>query len=120
LTKCEHVARKLCQIFAFIGTHGLFGDRLGTTSPDAANPATQSQAQPLALAWEQIVAVCVPGAGECNQGRIPMALWASLIVLALGGWTYLSDDPVPVLRTVAELGGVVGLFTLVCASEAWT
>ena len=49
-----------------------------------------------------------------------MALWASLIVLALGGWTYLSDDPVPVLRTVAELGGVVGLFTLVCASEAWT
>ena len=43
-----------------------------------------------------------------------MAVWAVPIVLALGGWTYLSDDP------VAELGGVIGLFTLVCASEAWT
>jgi hypothetical protein len=49
-----------------------------------------------------------------------MAVWAVPIVLALGGWTYLSDDPVTILRTVAELGGVIGLFTLVCASEAWT
>jgi hypothetical protein len=49
-----------------------------------------------------------------------MARWAVLIVLALGGWIYLADDPVPVLRTAAELGGVIGLFTLVCASEAWT
>jgi hypothetical protein len=49
-----------------------------------------------------------------------MARWAVLIVLALGGWSYLSDDPVAVLRTVAELGGVIGLFTLVCASDAWT
>jgi hypothetical protein len=49
-----------------------------------------------------------------------MARWAMLISLVLGGWTYLSDDPIPVVRTVAELGGVFGLFTLVCASETWT
>jgi hypothetical protein len=49
-----------------------------------------------------------------------MAWWAMLIILVLGGWTYLSDDPIPVLRTVAELGGVLGFFTLVCASETWT
>ncbi|WP_154678300.1 hypothetical protein [Microvirga massiliensis] len=49
-----------------------------------------------------------------------MAWWAMLIILVLGGWTYLSDDPVPILRTIAELGGILGLFALVCASETWT
>jgi hypothetical protein len=48
-----------------------------------------------------------------------MARWAVLIVLALGGWIYLADDPVPVLRTAAELGGVIGLFTLVSGVRRW-
>jgi hypothetical protein len=69
---------------------------------------------------EQSAAMRVSALGRMLTGGIPMARWVSLIILALGGWTYLSDDPVAVLRTVAELGGVIGLFTLVCASEAWT
>jgi hypothetical protein len=48
-----------------------------------------------------------------------MALWAALLAIALGLWTYLAEDPTAVMVTIAELGGVIGLFALVCAAEAW-
>ena len=49
----------------------------------------------------------------------PMSVWAAVITLALGGATYFAEDPSAMLFNLAELGAVVGVFTLVCAAEAW-
>jgi hypothetical protein len=48
-----------------------------------------------------------------------MSIWAAVITLVLGGATYLVEDPSTMLFNLAELGAVIGVFTLVCAAEAW-
>lgn len=48
-----------------------------------------------------------------------MSIWAAVITLVLGGAAFLADDPSAMLFNLAELGAVVGVFTLVCAAEAW-
>lgn len=48
-----------------------------------------------------------------------MLTWASIVALIIGALTYLSGDAATVLRAVAELGGVIALFALVCAAEAF-
>ena len=49
-----------------------------------------------------------------------MVAWAAAVVaLILGLVTYLPGDPSTVLYGAAEIGGVVALFTLICAAEAW-
>jgi hypothetical protein len=50
----------------------------------------------------------------------PMVAWAAAVVaLLLGIFTYFASDPSAVLQAAAEIGGVVALFTLICATEAW-
>lgn len=48
-----------------------------------------------------------------------MLTWATIVVLTTGALFYVSDDPSLILN-VAELAGVVGMFTLVCAAEAFS
>lgn len=48
-----------------------------------------------------------------------MILWASIVALVLGALTYMFSDPATVLLNLAELGGVILLFALVCAAEAF-
>lgn len=48
-----------------------------------------------------------------------MLTWASVVALGVGALAYFSGDPTAVLRSVAELGGVIALFALVCAAEAF-
>jgi hypothetical protein len=50
----------------------------------------------------------------------PMALWASLIALLIGSFAVFAGEPnyTAILRSVLELGAVIGVFTLICAAEA--
>jgi hypothetical protein len=48
-----------------------------------------------------------------------MITWASLFTLATGVVAYASSADVPsMLMNLAELGGVLALFALVCATES--
>ena len=49
-----------------------------------------------------------------------MALWAGVFALALAAAAVLAPhvDQAYVLRSLMELGAVVGVFTLICAAEA--
>jgi hypothetical protein len=67
-------------------------------------------------------------AGECvplsifvgRLGRRAMALWAGVLALMLAAAAVLAPhvDPAYVLRSLVELGAVVGVFALICAAEA--
>ena len=46
-----------------------------------------------------------------------MVTWAAIVALVMGGLAYVSSDFSTFLMNLAELGGVVALFALVCASE---
>ncbi len=48
-----------------------------------------------------------------------MIVWASVVALILGGLTYFLSEPAMLLLNLAELVGVLGLFALVCAAEAF-
>jgi hypothetical protein len=53
-------------------------------------------------------------------GREPMITWATIVTLATGAIAYFgSVDPYSLLLGLAELGGVIALFALVCAAEAF-
>jgi len=48
-----------------------------------------------------------------------MMLWATFIAVILGGLTYVLSEPSMILLNLAELAGVLALFALVCAAEAF-
>lgn len=48
-----------------------------------------------------------------------MIVWASIITLAAGALASI-NDPSSLIVNVAELAGVVALFALVCAAEAFS
>ena len=48
-----------------------------------------------------------------------MLAWATIIALAMGAIFYVAD-PSTAMTNVAELAGVIALFTLVCAAEAFS
>jgi hypothetical protein len=48
-----------------------------------------------------------------------MVIWATVTTLAMGGLAYFGE-PSSTLTGLAEIGGVVALFTLVCAAEAFS
>ncbi|WP_165820046.1 hypothetical protein [Microvirga sp. KLBC 81] len=48
-----------------------------------------------------------------------MLAWATIIALAMGALFYVLD-PSAIIVNVAELAGVIALFTLVCAAEAFS
>jgi hypothetical protein len=47
-----------------------------------------------------------------------MAVWAAIATLVMGALAYVSGDSSTFLMNLAELGGVVALFALVCATES--
>lgn len=49
-----------------------------------------------------------------------MAVWAAVVALLLGLLSYLAGDVWTLLEGAAEVLAVVGLFTLICAAEAWS
>jgi hypothetical protein len=48
-----------------------------------------------------------------------MITWATIVALAMGAFVYVSDTS-SILVDLAELAGVIALFTLVCAAEAFS
>lgn len=48
-----------------------------------------------------------------------MLAWATIIALVTGAVFYVAD-PSAVITNLAELAGVIALFTLVCAAEAFS
>lgn len=48
-----------------------------------------------------------------------MLTWATIIALVAGAFLYMTD-PSAALTNFAELAGVIALFTLVCAAEAFS
>jgi hypothetical protein len=48
-----------------------------------------------------------------------MITWAAIMTLAMSALVYASDAS-SMLIELAELGGVIALFTLVCAAEAFS
>ncbi|MBM6592395.1 hypothetical protein [Microvirga pudoricolor] len=48
-----------------------------------------------------------------------MIVWAAVVALVLGGLTYFLSEPSMLLLNLAELVGVLCLFALVCAAEAF-
>ena len=48
-----------------------------------------------------------------------MITWATIVALASGAFVYVAD-PSSILVELAELGGVIALFALVCAAEAYS
>jgi hypothetical protein len=48
-----------------------------------------------------------------------MITWAAIVTLVAGGLAY-ANDLSSLLVGMAELGGVVALFTLICAAEAFS
>jgi len=48
-----------------------------------------------------------------------MFIWAAVVALATGAFVYIGDLS-SALLSVAELVGVVALFTLVCAAEVFS
>jgi hypothetical protein len=50
----------------------------------------------------------------------PMVAWAAAVfALLVGVLAYFAADPSAVLQGAAEIAGVVALFMLICATEAW-
>ena len=52
-----------------------------------------------------------------------MIFWAAVVALVVGAFVYVGDlsSALPsALVSLAEIGGVVALFTLVCAAEAFS
>ena len=45
-----------------------------------------------------------------------MVTWAAIVALIMGGLAYAVGDSSTFLMNLAELGGVVALFALVCAT----
>jgi hypothetical protein len=45
--------------------------------------------------------------------------WATIVALATGAFSYVGSDPSSILLGLAELGGVIALFTLICAAESY-
>ena len=48
-----------------------------------------------------------------------MLAWATFVALVTGALFFIAD-PIAVAMNLAELAGVVALFTLVCAAEAFS
>jgi hypothetical protein len=48
-----------------------------------------------------------------------MVIWATIVALAMGALIYVNDAS-SMIVDVAELVGVIALFTLVCAAEAFS
>lgn len=48
-----------------------------------------------------------------------MITWAAIVAFVLGVLTYVLSDPSTLLLNLAELVGVIALFALVCAAEAF-
>jgi hypothetical protein len=48
-----------------------------------------------------------------------MITWATIVALATGAFVYVADTS-SVFVELAELGGVIALFMLVCAAEAFS
>jgi hypothetical protein len=48
-----------------------------------------------------------------------MLAWATIFALAMSAIFYVAD-PSTVITSLAELAGVIALFTLVCAAEAFS
>ncbi|MGO4525605.1 hypothetical protein AB4097_12165 [Microvirga sp. 2MCAF35] len=48
-----------------------------------------------------------------------MIFWAAVSALAMGAFAYVGD-PSSILVSVAEIGGVIALFMLICAAEAFS
>jgi hypothetical protein len=48
-----------------------------------------------------------------------MFAWATIIALAIGAVFYVID-PSAIITNLAELAGVIALFTVVCAAEAFS
>jgi hypothetical protein len=48
-----------------------------------------------------------------------MITWATIVALAMGAFVYAAD-PSSILVELAELAGVIALFTLVCAADAYS
>ncbi|MCB5176305.1 MULTISPECIES: hypothetical protein [Microvirga] len=48
-----------------------------------------------------------------------MIAWAAVVALILSAIAYLSSDPSSFFLSLAELGGVLALFALVCAAESF-
>jgi hypothetical protein len=48
-----------------------------------------------------------------------MLAWATIVALVTGALSYVAD-PATVVTSVAELAGVIALFALVCAAEAFS
>lgn len=47
-----------------------------------------------------------------------MITWATIVALVMGGLAYASGDSSTFLMNLAEIGGVIALFALVCATES--
>lgn len=52
-------------------------------------------------------------------GVKPMTFWATIVALVAGAFLY-ADAPSSILIDLAELGGVIALFALVCAAEIFS
>jgi hypothetical protein len=48
-----------------------------------------------------------------------MLTWAGIMAFILAALTYLVSDSATLWLNLAELGGVIALFALVCAAEAF-
>jgi hypothetical protein len=48
-----------------------------------------------------------------------MIFWAAIIALATGAFAYIGDMS-STLVSLAEVAGVIALFTLICAAEAYS
>ncbi|QRM28165.1 hypothetical protein [Microvirga sp. VF16] len=48
-----------------------------------------------------------------------MVFWAAIVALATGAFVYVGDLS-SALVSLAEIGGVIVLFTLVCAAEVFS
>jgi hypothetical protein len=52
-------------------------------------------------------------------GRKPMTFWAAIVALVTGALVYTGELS-STLVGLAEIGGVVAMFTLVCAAEVFS
>ena len=48
-----------------------------------------------------------------------MIFWAAVSALVMGAFAYMGD-PSSILVSVAEIGGVIALFMLICAAETFS
>jgi hypothetical protein len=48
-----------------------------------------------------------------------MIFWAAVFALVMGAFAYLGE-PSSALVSLAEIGGVIALFMLICAAEAFS